>query len=124
MKTQVPHTDLAKIMGKLEETKIPAGFEREMIIFGKQVFSEQLVVDYSEGSRFLLLGEKVNEKVGILPDGVFFAEGYTLRILFGKKGILVIEFLKRSKTLMLKCKACGSKLLKGDKNCNFCGTIV
>ena len=112
VKTQTPQTDLIAMMEKLEETKIPVGYEREMIIIGNQAYS--------------VLGKeyKLFKKIGNLPNGVFFAEGYTPRLLFGKRGILAIEFLKRSKTLMLKCRVCGSKILKGDKNCNFCETIV
>ena len=39
--------------------------------------------------------EKVVERVGSIPEGIFFAEGYSPRVLSESGKILAIEFLKR-----------------------------
>ncbi|MBD3350237.1 MAG: hypothetical protein GF364_02010 [Candidatus Lokiarchaeota archaeon] len=83
--------DFKKIMETLESLEIPAGYEREMIIIGNQAYS---IVE----KKVSFLGndqvEKVMEKVGSLPEGVFFAEGYTPRVLCEDQKVLSIEFLK------------------------------
>ena len=79
-------------MKKLEEIKIPDGFERELIIIGDHAYS---VVEKVQN----FLGEKQVTKeisrVGAIPEGVFFAEDYSPRILSENGKILAIEFLKR-----------------------------
>jgi hypothetical protein len=40
--------------------------------------------------------EKVIERVGSIPEGVFFAEEYSPRVLSENGSILAIEFLKRT----------------------------
>ncbi|MFW9938570.1 MAG: hypothetical protein ACFFD5_13060 [Candidatus Thorarchaeota archaeon] len=82
-----------QIMQKLEEIKIPDGFERELIIIGNHAYS---VVERVQ----TFLGEKQVtkeiSKVGTVPEGIFFAEDYSPRILSENGKILAIEFLKRT----------------------------
>jgi hypothetical protein len=86
------HINFDEIMQKLEEIKIPDGFERELIIIGNHAYS---VVEKVQN----FLGEKQVTKeisrVGAIPEGVFFAENYSPRILSENGKILAIEFLKR-----------------------------
>ncbi len=82
-----------QIMAKLEEIKIPDGYEREMIIIGNHAYS---VVEKTK----VFLGEKQVEKaieeIGTIPEGVFFAANYSPRVLSESGKILAIEFLKRT----------------------------
>jgi hypothetical protein len=81
-----------QIMAKLEEIKIPDGYEREMIIIGNHAYS---VVEKKK----VFLGEeqveKVIEEIGTIPEGIFFAANYSPRVLSESGKILAIEFLKR-----------------------------
>jgi hypothetical protein len=81
-----------KIMQKLEEIKIPDGFERELIIIGNQAYSVVEKVQTFLGEKQVT---KEISKVGSVPEGVFFAEDYSPRILSENGKILAIEFLKR-----------------------------
>jgi hypothetical protein len=86
------HINFEEIMQKLEEIKMPDGFERELIIIGNHAYS---VVERVQ----TFLGEKQVtkeiSKVGSVPEGIFFAEDYSPRILSENGKILAIEFLKR-----------------------------
>jgi len=81
-----------QIMTKLEEIKIPEGYEREMIIIGNHAYS---VVEKKK----IFLGEehieKAIEEIGTIPEGIFFAANYSPRVLSESGKILAIEFLKR-----------------------------
>ena len=81
------------IMQKLEEITIPPGYERELIIIGNHAYSVVEKVQTFLGQKKV---EKVVERVGSIPEGVFFAEGYSPRVLSENGQILAIEFLKRS----------------------------
>jgi hypothetical protein len=81
-----------QIMHKLEEIKIPDGYERELIIIGNHAYSVVEKVQTFLGKKKV---EKVMEKVGSIPEGVFFAEGYSPRVLSENGKIIAIEFLKR-----------------------------
>ena len=81
-----------QIMQKLEEIKIPDGFERELIIIGNHAYSVVEKVQTFLGKKQI---ERVMEKVGSIPEGVFFAEGYCPRVLSENGKIIAIEFLKR-----------------------------
>jgi len=85
--------DFQGVMKKLEEIQIPAGFERELIIIGNQAYS---VVEKIQ--QFLGKKEVTKEisKVGSIPEGIFFAEDYSPRILSENGKIIAIEFLKRA----------------------------
>jgi len=85
--------DFQGVMKKLEEIQIPAGFERELIIIGNQAYS---VVERVQ--QFLGKKEVTKEisKVGSIPEGIFFAEDYSPRILSENGKIIAIEFLKRA----------------------------
>ncbi len=85
--------DFKSVMQKLEEIATPEGFEREMIIIGSQTFAVIEKVQTFLGKKQV---EKVIEKVGSIPEGIFFAEGYTPRILSENGKVLAIEFLKKS----------------------------
>ena len=81
-----------EIMRKLEEIKIPDGFERELIIIGNHAYSVVEKVQNFLGKKEIT---KEISKVGAIPEGVFFAEDYSPRILSEDGKILAIEFLKR-----------------------------
>lgn len=86
------HINFEQIMQKLEEIKIPDGFERELIIIGNHAYSVVEKVQNFLGKRQVT---KEISKVGSVPEGVFFAEDYSPRILSENGKILAIEFLKR-----------------------------
>ncbi|MFW9970548.1 MAG: hypothetical protein ACFFDF_10130 [Candidatus Odinarchaeota archaeon] len=80
------------VMQKLEEIQIPAGFERELIIIGNQAYSIVEKVQQFLGEKQVT---KEISKVGAIPEGIFFAESYSPRILSENGKIIAIEFLKR-----------------------------
>ena len=82
-----------QIMQKLEEIKIPDGYERELIIIGNHAYSVVEKVQTFLGKKQV---ERVMEKVGSIPEGIFFAEGYSPRVLSENGKIIAIEFLKRT----------------------------
>jgi len=88
-----PTSDFKTVMQKLEEIAIPEGFEREMIIIGSQTYAVIEKVQTFLGKKKI---EKVIERISSVPEGVFFAEGYTPRILSENGKVLAIEFLKKS----------------------------
>lgn len=87
------HVNFEQIMQKLEEIKIPDGFEREIIIIGNHAYSVVEKVQTFLGKKEVT---KEISKVGAIPEGIFFAENYSPRILSENGKILAIEFLKRS----------------------------
>jgi len=87
------HANFEQIMQKLEEIKIPDGFEREIIIIGNHAYSVVEKVQTFLGKKEV---SKEISKVGNIPEGVFFAEDYSPRILSENGKILAIEFLKRT----------------------------
>ncbi|MFW9771525.1 MAG: hypothetical protein ACFFFB_00350 [Candidatus Heimdallarchaeota archaeon] len=86
------HVNFEQIMQKLEEIKIPDGFERELIIIGNHAYSVVEKVQNFLGKKEVT---KEISKVGTVPEGIFFAENYSPRILSENGKILAIEFLKR-----------------------------
>ncbi len=86
------HVNFDLIMQKLEEIKIPDGFERELIIIGDHAYSVVEKVQTFLGKKQVT---KEISKVGAIPEGVFFAEDYSPRVLSENGKILSIEFLKR-----------------------------
>jgi len=86
------HVNFELIMQKLEEIKIPEGFERELIIIGDHAYSVVEKVQTFLGKKQVT---KEISKVGTVPEGVFFAEDYSPRVLSENGKILAIEFLKR-----------------------------
>ena len=87
------HVNFDEIMQKLEEIKIPDGFERELIIIGSHAYSVVEKVQTFLGKKQV---SKEISKVGAIPEGVFFAEDYSPRVLSENGKILAIEFLKRT----------------------------
>lgn len=85
--------DFEDIMQKLEQIKMPAGFERELIIIGNHAYSVVEKVQQFLGEKQVT---KEISKVGAIPEGIFFAESYAPRILSENGKILAIEFLKRT----------------------------
>ncbi|MEE9378670.1 MAG: hypothetical protein V3V33_11630 [Candidatus Lokiarchaeia archaeon] len=85
--------DFQAVMQKLEEIQMPPGFERELIIIGNHAYSIVEKVQQFLGEKQVT---KEISKVGAIPEGVFFAEDYSPRILSENGKIIAIEFLKRS----------------------------
>jgi len=92
MMQEESHVNYEQIMQKLEEIKIPDGFEREIIIIGDNAYSVVEKVQTFLGKKEVT---KEISRVGTIPEGVFFAEDYSPRILSENGKILAIEFLKR-----------------------------
>lgn len=87
--------DFQKVMQKLEEIQMPSGFERELIIIGNHAYSIVEKVQQFLGEKQVT---KEISKVGSIPEGIFFAEDYSPRILSENGKIVAIEFLKRTNT--------------------------
>ncbi|MFX1315595.1 MAG: hypothetical protein ACFE9T_06990 [Promethearchaeota archaeon] len=85
--------DFQEVMRKLEEIQIPSGFERELIIIGNQAYSVVEKVQQFLGKKEVT---KEISKVGSIPEGIFFAEDYSPRILSENGKVIAIEFLKRA----------------------------
>ena len=85
--------DFQDVMKRLEQIQMPAGFERELIIIGNQAYSVVEKVQQFLGKKQVT---KEISKVGSIPEGIFFAEDYSPRILSVDGKILAIEFLKRT----------------------------
>ncbi len=87
--------DFQEVMQKLEEIQMPSGYERELIIIGNHAYSIVEKVQQFLGKRQMT---KEISKVGSIPEGIFFAEDYSPRILSENGKIIAIEFLKRIDT--------------------------
>jgi hypothetical protein len=87
------HVNFDEIMQRLEEIKIPDGFERELIIIGDHAYSVVEKVQTFLGKKQV---SKEISRVGAIPEGVFFAEEYSPRVLSENGKILAVEFLKRT----------------------------
>ena len=85
--------DFQQVMQKLEEIQMPDGFERELIIIGNHAYSIVEKVQQFLGKKQTT---KEISKVGSIPEGIFFAEDYSPRILSENGKIIAIEFLKRT----------------------------
>lgn len=85
--------DFQQVMQKLEEIQMPSGFERELIIIGNHAYSIVEKVQQFLGEKQVT---KEISKVGSIPEGIFFAEDYSPRILSENGKIIAIEFLKRT----------------------------
>ncbi len=82
-----------QIMQKLEEIQIPSGYERELVVVGNYAYSVVEKVQTFLGKKQV---SKEISRVGSIPEGVFFAENYSPRILTEGGKIMAIEFLKRT----------------------------
>jgi hypothetical protein len=80
--------DYKKVMQTLESLEIPLGYEREMVIIGNHAYS---IIE----KKVTFLGqtkiETAMEKISNLPEGVFFAAGYSPRVLCENQKVLAIE---------------------------------
>jgi len=85
--------DFQQVMQKLEEIQMPPGFERELIIIGNHAYSIVEKVQQFLGEKQVT---KEISKVGAIPEGIFFAEDYSPRVLSENGKIIAIEFLKRA----------------------------
>jgi hypothetical protein len=83
---------LNKIIETLDNERIPEGLEREMIIIGETAYSVAEKVKTFLGKKQT---EKVLEPISTLPEGIFFAEGYTPRVVVKNQTVVAIEFLKK-----------------------------
>ncbi|TFG22111.1 MAG: hypothetical protein EU529_11540 [Promethearchaeota archaeon] len=90
-----PTIKFDQIIQKLDEIQIPDGYERELIIIGNHAYSVVEKVTTFLGEKQI---EKKIEEVGSIPEGVFFAEGYSPRVLSENGKVVAIEFLKASKS--------------------------
>ena len=102
--------DFQDVMQKLEEIQMPPGFERELIIIGNHAYSIVEKVQTFLGKKQVT---KEISKVGSIPEGIFFAEEYSPRILSENGKIISIEFLRRSgKTVEPATKEAKREVLK------------
>ncbi|MHA1368842.1 MAG: hypothetical protein ACTSRA_03855, partial [Promethearchaeota archaeon] len=84
--------NVERVLGILKNLKIPAGYQREMIIIGNSAYSVSVKEQVFLGKKKV---EKTLEPIGSLPEGVFFADGYAPRVLVENGMVLAIEFLKK-----------------------------
>ncbi len=81
------------IIGRVANTTPPAGYRRELVIIGQEVFT-------SVDRTVTFLGKSQTssqlERTRTLPDGPFFGGDYTPRILVEDGRVLATEFLKKS----------------------------
>ena len=96
---ETSQVNFEQIMQRLEEIQIPEGYERELIIIGSHAYSVVEKVQTFLGKKQV---EKVIERVGSIPEGVFFAEDYAPRVLSENGKILAIEFLKSTGSAPVK----------------------
>ncbi|MBN2154546.1 MAG: hypothetical protein JW776_00695 [Candidatus Lokiarchaeota archaeon] len=87
-----PQLDFKKIMETLESLQIPEGYEREMIIIGNAAYS---IVEKKSTFLGKTKVDKIMERIGSLPEGLFFAQGYAPRVLCENQKVVAIEFLKK-----------------------------
>jgi len=97
-----PKLDFKKIMETLESLQIPEGYEREMIIIGNYAYS---IVEKKSSFLGETKVDKIMEKIGSLPEGLFFAQGYAPRVLCENQKVVAIEFLKKTGASGTKLKA-------------------
>ncbi|MFX0067517.1 MAG: hypothetical protein ACFE7I_00355 [Candidatus Hodarchaeota archaeon] len=101
----------AEVISKLERVEIPRGYERELVIVGNEVYA---ITEY----RTIFLGEKKVEtkleKASKLPEGIFFAEGYTPRVIVDKGRVLAVEFLKTGKGVEVPVKDTTPRSLRDE----------
>ncbi|TFG20901.1 MAG: hypothetical protein EU530_01750 [Promethearchaeota archaeon] len=97
-----PQLDFKKIMETLESLQIPEGYEREMIIIGNSAYS---IVEKKSSFLGETKVDKIMEKIGSLPEGLFFAQGYAPRVLCENQKVVAIEFLKKTGASGSKLKA-------------------
>ncbi|MEX2680938.1 MAG: hypothetical protein Q6373_005015 [Candidatus Sigynarchaeota archaeon] len=81
-----------RVLGILSNLKVPAGFIREMVIIGSAAYSISVKEQVFLGKKKV---ERTLEPIGSLPEGVFFADGYSPRVLVENGVVLAIEFLKK-----------------------------
>jgi hypothetical protein len=79
------------VLGILSNLKIPEGYQREMVIIGNSAYSVSVKEQVFLGKKKI---ERTLEPIGSLPEGVFFADGYSPRVLVENGVVLAIEFLK------------------------------
>ena len=83
---------ISKIIESSHAEVIPDGLEREMVIMGDTVYS---VTEKSKNFLGKKSVERVMEPISTLPEGLFFAEGYTPPVHVQNQQIVAIEFLKK-----------------------------
>ena len=81
-----------RVLGILSNLKVPEGFIREMVIIGSAAYSISVKEQVFLGKKKV---ERTLEPIGSLPEGVFFADGYSPHVLVEKSVVLAIEFLKK-----------------------------
>jgi len=83
--------DYQKAIEELKKIKVPPGLRREMIIIGDTVYTvtEKKKLFFGEAKI-----ERSIEKIDSPPEGDFFVEDYTVRVLIRNGRVLGMEFLK------------------------------
>ena len=83
--------DYQKAIEELKKIKVPPGLRREMIIIGDTVYTvtEKKKLFFGEAKI-----ERSIEKIDSPPEGEFFVEDYTVRVLIRNGRVLGMEFLK------------------------------
>ncbi|HME53497.1 MAG TPA: hypothetical protein VKM55_14830 [Candidatus Lokiarchaeia archaeon] len=89
--TVAPDANVDYVLGILSNLKIPEGYQREMVIIGNSAYSVSVKEQVFLGKKKV---ERTLEPIGSLPEGVFFADGYSPRVLVENGVVLAIEFLK------------------------------
>lgn len=88
---QVPHSP-KEIIEQVEQLEPVPGYRRELVLIGFDAFA------VTEDITYMLGKKKVTrrlQRIDNLPEGTFFAQGYTPRVVIKDGQVLAIEFLKR-----------------------------
>ncbi len=80
------------IIGKVQDIQPPAGYSRELVIIGHEVFT---TVDRTVSFLGKSQSSTQLERTRTLPDGPFFGGEYTPRILVENGRVLATEFLRK-----------------------------
>jgi hypothetical protein len=80
------------IIGKVQDIQPPAGYSRELVIIGHEIFT---TVDRTVSFLGKSKSSTQLERTRTLPDGPFFGGEYTPRILVENGRVLATEFLKK-----------------------------
>lgn len=89
----VPAPAQDDIIGRVANSTPPAGYRRELVIIGQEVFTS---VDRTVSFLGKTQTTSQLERTRTLPDGPFFGGDYTPRILVEDGRVLATEFLKKS----------------------------
>jgi hypothetical protein len=92
---------IEKVLSKLKGLEVPAGYKREVIIIGENIYA---ITERQRSFFGKVSAERDIEQLVDPPEGTFFATDYTPRVIIENGEILAIEFLKGTPSKIQKKK--------------------